>query len=911
MTDTLAVDIYEGTGLRKSPSQMLIQLDRYTVKNLDLSNLKPGDIVVGTIETGKYPAKDFGRVLRVDGDKVTFWGVVRQKEHTVNRRFISLPMDPYWRQTVERMVAGAMAIDSNYTEEPDRKYAEKLYKYLLNEVFVPAGRIQAMLGAKEYFGKDLQLTPYNCFVLPSPKDSRDGIAELLKDMANTLARGGGVGTNLSTLRPRHAKVYGVNGTSSGAVSWGGLFSYLTGLIEQGGSRRGALMLQLHVTHPDIYEFINVKREPGKVENANLSVQITYEFMEAVENDREWHLIFPVTTHPEYDKHWGTKYRDIHEWLEAGLPVQIYETIRARDLFRTIIESAWASAEPGFVVYDRMNIAPMYPTQRLKKGQDGNYYTDVHPHEWERMKLESVKWNNTWNWQRNTATNPCGEQMLPPWGVCNLGHINLAEVVDEKSKDVNWELLRDVIHVAVRFLDNIIDYAYYFDKRNEEVQKQQRRVGLGTMGLHNLLLELGLRYGSDEAVDFTEKLYRFIANEAYRASALLAKDRGAFPMYSEALLEARVPRMLDPDVRELIKAHGLRNSHLLTQAPTGTTGTKTGRHGFSVSTGIEPYFAFQWERKSRVGKMTENVAQYYVEKLGVDELPSYFVSAIGVEADGITPQITPIQHVRMQAAVQKWTDASISKTTNCPSTFTVEQTEELYLAAFRAGLVGITIYRDGSRNDQILSAPSEKKEPEKQATAPAKAEEVAQKPKPKRIFDKRPARLTGVTYKRVTPLGNALITINIHEGQPVEVVLNVGKGGSHTHAMSEALGRMASLFLQYVEGDPIEKLEIMIRHLSDIGGSDSVGFGPNRITSVPDAVGKALKEFRDELLGKTGNGNDAEESEGEIPAFKPLPKKLTKGDICPQCGQASLVKLDGCQKCLPELGGLEDCGYSRC
>jgi len=206
---------------------MLIQLDRYTVKNLDLSNLKPGDIVVGTIETGKYPAKDFGRVLRVDGDKVTFWGVVRQKEHTVNRRFISLPMDPYWRQTVERMVAGAMAIDSNYTEEPDRKYAEKLYKYLLNEVFVPAGRIQAMLGAKEYFGKDLQLTPYNCFVLPSPKDSRDGIAELLKDMANTLARGGGVGTNLSTFRPRHAKEYVVNRTSSGAVSWAGVFVHLT------------------------------------------------------------------------------------------------------------------------------------------------------------------------------------------------------------------------------------------------------------------------------------------------------------------------------------------------------------------------------------------------------------------------------------------------------------------------------------------------------------------------------------------------------------------------------------------------------------------------------------------------------------------------------------------------------------
>lgn len=304
------------------------------------------------------------------------------------------------------MVNGIMAVDTRYTKEPDEAFADRIYDSLYNERTIPGGRIQAMLGAKETFDIDSELTSYNCYVLPSPKDSRKGIVDTLGNKIEIMARGGGVGINLSTLRPKYSKVIGVNGTSSGAVSWGGAYSYTTGLIEQGGSRRGALMLQLHVSHPDLFEFITVKQTAGQITNANLSVQITSEFMQAVKDDADWRLIFPVTTHAEYEK-WGEEYRDIHEWLAAGLPVEIYKTVKAREIYDLVIESAWKSAEPGIVIYDRMNDGVMTPTQLLipVESEDGTPLYTLDPRALDHYS-DIVPWNNTYYYQKNVCTNPC-------------------------------------------------------------------------------------------------------------------------------------------------------------------------------------------------------------------------------------------------------------------------------------------------------------------------------------------------------------------------------------------------------------------------------------------------------------------------------------------------------------------------
>lgn len=398
-----------GKDFNKTPFQVLLQLDRYTVKELDTTKTKVGDIIVGVYDDSNpdYPQKDFGRVTAIDGDKITFKGEMTQSEYTVHRRRIMLPLDPKWEDAVDRYTKGSMAIEEKYQQKDRYDYEKRIKKALYNEEVVPGGRIQASIGGFEKFAKDLNLTAYNCYVIPSPKDSRKGIMETLTTMTEIMSRGGGVGINISTLRPKYAKVYGVNGTSSGSVSWGGLYSYVTGLIEQAGSRRGALMLQIHITHPDVRDFITVKREMGKITNANLSVQITKEFMEAVENDADWNLIYPDTTHPDYDDKWGSEYLDIHDWLNDGLPVEVYETVKAKEIYDLIIESAWASAEPGFVIYDNMNDGRMTPTQLLSKLEDSSLHVlnrAVAPVE------KVVPWNNTYYYQKNVCTNPCGEEL---------------------------------------------------------------------------------------------------------------------------------------------------------------------------------------------------------------------------------------------------------------------------------------------------------------------------------------------------------------------------------------------------------------------------------------------------------------------------------------------------------------------
>lgn len=681
------------------------------------------------------------------------------------------------------------------------------------------------------------------------------------------------------------------------MSWGGLFSYTTGLIEQGGSRRGALMLMINDWHPDVVDFITVKQTMGQVTNANLSVCVSNAFMKAVKEDLDWELVFPDTTDPDYDTIWDG---DLDKWKADGRRVIPYRTVRARDVWHTIIESAWKSAEPGVVFME--------------------YYNQM---------------SNSWYFNPIICTNPCGEQGLPGWGVCNLSAVNLSKFYDAENHDVDWADLATTTRYSVRFLDNVIDKTPYHFPENEANQKLERRVGLGTMGLAELMIKLNIRYGSPESLEFLDKLYGFMAREAYLASAEIAGEKGSFQAFdTDKYLQSGFMRNITevyPEVGESIRKHGMRNVTVITQAPTGSTGTMVG-----TSTGIEPYFAFKYYRQSRLGydEQFVPIAQEWLEAHPGEELPEYFVTSMDLSAK---------DHIRAQAAIQRWVDSSISKTANCPSDFTVEETAELYEMAFDLGCKGVTIYRDGSRDVQVLE--TTKKEEKKDAPAavetaeaePAAAEAapapvtVAAAPAPQpapnvvdKQYKKRPQVLRGATYKINTPFGMAYITINDLDRTPAEIFLNVGKAGSDVFAMAEALGRVCSLFLRY--GDHGEKVELLIKHLKGIGGSGAIGFGANRVESIADAVAKALEthvlnnahddhvpapiaatlelDFNEALNAELKSSVPATATDDGHGGHGAHSHATASRDLCPSCGSASLINIEGCKTC-------GNCGYSRC
>lgn len=870
-----------------------IFLDRYAWKNPDPSDAKVGDVVlVLTKDDPKFPTKEVGEVVARDGQMVT---VKTRSGELVQSDVEKLTLNI--EKTPEEMwdrLADAMA-SVEETPEKQAEWSQKFRGILEDWKLVPGGRIAAGAGASD------ELTLFNCYVIPSPKDSRGGIMETLSEMTEIMARGGGVGINLSSLRPRRAVVKGVNGSSSGAVSWGGLFSYTTGLIEQGGSRRGALMLMMNDWHPDVLDFITVKQTMGQVTNANLSVCVSNAFMKAVKEDLDWELVFPDTTDEDYTEVWDG---DLDKWKAAGRKVVHFRTVKAREIWHTIIESAWKSAEPGVVFME--------------------YYNQM---------------SNSWYFNPIICTNPCGEQGLPGWGVCNLSAINLSRFYDEEQHDVNWEDLAVTTRYSVRFLDNVITKTPYHFEENEENQKKERRVGLGTMGLAELMIKLNIRYGSPESLEFLDKLYGFIAKEAYLASAEIAAEKGAFPAFdADKYLQSgfmKVMTKVYPEVGEAIREQGIRNVTLITQAPTGSTGTMVG-----TSTGIEPYFAFKYYRQSRLGfdEQFVPIAQDWMDAHPGEELPDYYVTAMSLSAE---------DHIRVQAAIQRWVDSSISKTANCPSDFTVEDTKRLYELAFDLGCKGVTIYRDGSRDVQVLQ--TEKKEDKeakeakeaKDAKASAASEAASteepadnanqsgntsitasQKPVEDKQYKKRPQVLHGATYKINTPFGMAYITINDLNGIPSEIFLNVGKAGSDVFAMAEALGRVCSLFLRY--GDHGHKVELLIKHLKGIGGSGAIGFGPNRVESIADAVAKALEihvqsdhfggdhdpapvaatvdhHQEEHAAHDHEHGHDHDHDHGiDLRYSAPAASR----DLCPSCGSASLINIEGCKTC-------SNCGYSKC
>ncbi len=755
--------------------------------------------------------------------------------------------------------------------EPKNKRAhweDKFYGAMQDFVLVPGGRI--LSGA----GTGYKVTFYNCFVLPSPHDSRQGILKTLTQMIEIMSRGGGVGINLSSLRPRGARVTKVNGFSSGPCNWAELFSVATkDIIQQGGSRRGALMLMLWDWHPDIEEFITVKQDLARINGANLSVCVSDTFMEAVKNDADWDLVFPDKDDPDYDEKWDGY---MPNWLALGKKPIVYKTIKARVLWDLVATAAWRSAEPGVVFMERYN-----------------------------------KWFNNYYYEYVNCVNPCGEEGLPSWGVCNLCSINLAALVNENG-EMDFERLAEIARIGVRFQDNVIDADFYVFEEIRKVQQQgERRIGLGTMGLGDALIKMKIRYGSPESLPVIDRIYKTIRDAAYDASVDIAEEKGAFPKIDiKKHLDGYFVSQLPDSVKKKLKKHGIRNSMLLQQAPTGSTSLLSG-----VSSGIEPVYEFEFIRRDRLG---EHILRHPLYDAWFDEFkktngreptkeerPEYFVSA---------NDLTPEDHVYVQATIQKYVDASISKTVNAPATHTVEDVKRLYTLAYEQGCKGIAYMREGSRAGVLT-----RKEEPKAEEVKKPVEQVMPEVKP------RPMVVHGSTYQVETPLGQAYVTINTNGGnQPLEMFVNVGKAGSDVTAMAEAVGRLTSLIFRL--SSPVSALDRarkVAAELVGIGGARSMGFGENRVRSLPDAVAKVIDRhfgfFAKHRLENAVAADETVHADSKVSQVTthaavatvdvpqmPIIKKqrMVTVDLCPGCGEASLVFEEGCKKCY-------SCGYSEC
>ena len=531
-----------------------------------------------------------------------------------------------------------IATDLAQVESEPKAWEDRFYNALEDFKYLPAGRITAGAGTAR------SVTLFNCFVMGTVPDSLNGIFEMLKEAALTMQQGGGIGYDFSTIRPKGADVLGVSADASGPLSFMDVWDSMCRTIMSAGSRRGAMMATMRCDHPDIFDFITAKSDSARLRMFNLSVLITDAFMDAVKADGAWELNFDG---------------------------KVYHTVQARDLWNKIMKSTYDYAEPGVIFIDRINAA-----------------------------------NNLSYCETIAATNPCGEQPLPPYGACLLGSINMARLVSDpfgKTAALDEAAMTDLVATAVRMMDNVVDVSKFPLEAQAQEARAKRRIGLGVTGLADALLMVGLRYGSDEAARQTEDWLHAIARAAYLASVELAKEKGAFPLFeAEAYLDSGRMKVMDEDVRDAIREHGIRNALLTSIAPTGTISLYAG----NVSSGIEPVFAYAYTRKvlQKDGSRTEEevvdyAVQMWREKFGDKALPTYFVNA---------QSLAPLDHVKMQAAAQKWVDSSISKTINCPEDISFEAFKDVYMAAWDSGCKGCTTYRPNDVTGSVLSVSEEKR-----------------------------------------------------------------------------------------------------------------------------------------------------------------------------------------------------------
>jgi ribonucleoside-diphosphate reductase alpha chain len=671
-------------------------------------------------------------------------------------------------------------------------------------------------------GKGNALQYSACYVLPVG-DSMEEIFESIKSAAIIQQSGGGVGYAFSRLRPKNDIVRSTGGRASGPVSFLRVFNAATEAVKQGGVRRGANMGVLRVDHPDILEFIECKLDGG-VTNFNISVGATDAFMHALDAGAEYDLVNP---------------RD----------GQVTGRLGAREVFQRIVRAAWRTGDPGFVFLDRINASRANPTPGI-------------------ATIE--------------ATNPCGEQSLPPWDACNLGSLNLARFVREMSDGgaIDWDELERVVRLAVRFLDDVIEVNPYPLPQIEATVKANRRIGLGVMGWADLLFLLGIPYDSEEALALAERLMGFIQDTAHDQSARLAEERGPFPSFPHSIYREGRP---------------LRNSTVTTIAPTGTISMIAG-----CSSGIEPVFALAFEHRVHgpdgervlpfISETFERLARargFYSDALMAEVVRRGSVQGIPGLDESVRAvfktahEIDYRWHVLHQAAFQRHTDNGVSKTINLPHEATEDDVAQAYLLAWEHGCLGITVFRDGSKGSQVLHTGVGQTE-----VAPAGPAERVVKP--------RPHSLAGATYRMETPIGTAFITVNdTPEGDPFEVFVQVGKAGSDTMAVAEALGRLISLILRLPS--PLSarrRVDEVMSQLSRIGGGQPTGFGAAKILSLPDAVARTLGE------------HVGERSAGAAAARASAAERRQIGDLCRECGQATFIYEEGCKKCV-------SCGFNEC
>jgi ribonucleoside-diphosphate reductase alpha chain len=645
-----------------------------------------------------------------------------------------------------------------------------------------------------------------CFVLPV-EDSMDGIFDSLKSAALIHKSGGGTGFSFSRLRPKKSRVGTTGGIASGPVSFMKIFNTATEQVKQGGTRRGANMGILRVDHPDIMEFIHCKNNNKDLNNFNISVSVTDAFMEAVSEDRNYDLIDP---------------RDNSKVGEAG----------SAEVYEAIVKQAWENGDPGVIFLDRINRDN--PTPELGE-------------------IES--------------TNPCGEQPLLPLEACNLGSINLAKYVIENQVDpaIDYEGLKDLIWRSVRFLDNTIDMSRYPLNEIDEMVKGNRKIGLGVMGFADMLYQLKVPYNSEKALEIAEEVMGFIQKESHEASKYLAEERGVFSNFDRSIFKGK-------------EGHAYRNATTTTIAPTGTLSIIAG-----CSSGIEPLFALSFVRRVMDNDELVEVNPYFettakergfyshelmdrIAKKGsirdMNEVPED-VREIFVTSHDVTPE----WHIRMQAAFQRHTDNAVSKTVNLPMDATMDDVSKVYNLAYKLGCKGVTIYRDGSKENQVLSFDDKEKR-----TASSMADVKI-----------RPETLEGFTTKMVTGMGNLYVTVTEYNGEPFEIFATIGKSGSSTTAKTEAIGRLVSLALR--SGIKVERI---VEQLKGIGGEHPVFQKDGLVLSIPDAIARVLENRY--LKNKDNKKRHKHE-------------KSLLGDACPECGQTISFE-EGCMTC-------HFCGFTKC
>ncbi|WP_374428970.1 adenosylcobalamin-dependent ribonucleoside-diphosphate reductase [Tabrizicola sp.] len=680
-------------------------------------------------------------------------------------------------------------------------------------------------------GTGRSVTLFNCFVMGTIPDTMEGIFTGLKEAALTMQQGGGIGYDFSTIRPRGAEVKGVAADASGPLSFMDVWDAMCRTIMSAGSRRGAMMATMRCDHPDIEAFIEAKRDPARLRMFNLSVLVTDAFMAAVKADGPWELVF------------------------GG---RVYKTIQAQDLWNKIMRSTFDYAEPGVIFIDRINAM-----------------------------------NNLGYVETIAATNPCGEQPLPPYGACLLGSINLPTLVKDAfavHASMDMKALDHLVHVAVRAMDNVVDASRFPLPEQQAEAKAKRRIGLGVTGLADALLMVGLRYGSEEAAKVTEIWMHAIARAAYLASVDLAKEKGAFPLFdAQGFLSSGNMAQMDKDVREAIAKHGIRNALLTSVAPTGTISLYAG----NVSSGIEPVFAYAYTRKvlQKDGSRTEEeVVDYAVrlwrEKHGDTPLPDHFVNA---------QTLPPLDHVRMQAAAQKWVDSSISKTINCPEDITFDAFKEVYMAAWDQGCKGCTTYRPNDVTGSVLTVSEKQTAPV--ASQPVTGGEVVYLSDP---LD-RPAALEGQTYKVKWPGSEHALYITINDiviaghRRPFEVFIN-SKNMEH-FAWTVALTRMISAVFRR-GGDISFVVEELKAVFDPRGGAWMEG---RYIPSILAAIGGVIEQHLISIGFIEGEGLGLKsDPKAELLRVGEAPK----GKACPSCGSYDLRMVEGCLTC-------GSCGHSKC